>query len=121
MSESRVLLRLIYIIADEYQVVNDFLRASDEHSQLTDCNFTLIRTHHQKQALKPTPYPVEGGDFTTSFSESSLAELGAFCREKFAPERCSSPKISPNAFVVMDEHTLEHSTVKLVKWELHTY
>ncbi|KAL8949367.1 MAG: hypothetical protein Q9222_004517 [Ikaeria aurantiellina] len=103
------------------QIIDDFLKTANEDSFDTNNIFTLVRSRDQTELPRPTPYPIEGGDFTTGFAGASIPELGAFCRSKFPEETCPPPKISPDAFVIMDERTVRDGTVVLVKWDFHAY
>ena len=56
---------------------------------------------------------------TITCNNTTFDDIGAFCREKFDPERKKQPlpPTADDAFVVMDERTLRDKTAILVRWE----
>lgn len=99
--------------------VNELLKMAEEDAK-SDNIWTLIRNHSQKRADKPSEAPIE--DFETSFTDASLEDLGAFCREKFKPQKTPQGQvpISSEEFAIMDKRTLKDDTVLLVKYDVWT-
>ncbi len=71
-----------------------------------------MRTTKQTDFEKPTQVPVAG--FETDFIDASHDTLGEFCLSNFP----SNARIQPNYFGIMDERSMDDSTLLVVKWEL---
>ena len=103
----------------DVQVINKFLRISDQSSKSSGNAWSLIFAHSQTNFDRPTTYPISD-DTATTFTDATFDDLGAFCSEHFDPEKNNQqprPQIVHDGFVVMDERTLKDETVVLVKWE----